>query len=89
MVENVEDYAVSILNPSLVETALDIFAENGFVVITGVLKLHEYMNVLNECRQIKAKIVGPFRKGNRGRGRYSIGNASSGSASFFRASSER
>jgi hypothetical protein len=79
-VENVEDYAVSMLNPNLIETALDIFKKSGFVVVTGVLKLHEYMNVLNECRQIEKQIVGPFKKGNRGHGRYSIGNASSHAA---------
>lgn len=79
-IDDVEDYVVSMLDPTWADTALDLFTEHGFVVVTGVLERHEYASVLSECRKIEGKIVLPAKRGNRDPGRYSIGNASDNSA---------
>ena len=57
--------------------SLDLFEENGFVVLPGALSEQEYLAVLEDCKAAAKQFVGPKKAGNRGPGRYSFGVASS------------
>ena len=67
---------VDIMEPDWEDRAIEVFSSSGFVLVSGVLKLHQSSAVLHDCKLAERKIVGPKRAGNRGPGRYSFGKAS-------------
>lgn len=73
----VSEFTTSCEGPGWEDNAFELFATHGFVVVEGVLKLHQYAAVLRDCERVAGKMVGPERRGNRGPGRYSFGIASS------------
>ncbi|CAK9075588.1 unnamed protein product [Durusdinium trenchii] len=59
------------------EQGFQIFRKSGFVIIEDVLDHVQCSEVLEDCRQMAKEIVAPQGAGNRGKGRYSFGVASS------------
>lgn len=74
---NVEEYTVDMEMPDWYERAFDVFQRNGFVLVPDVLKVHQFTSVLRDCNLAAKQIVNDGRNGNRGKGRYSFGIASS------------
>ena len=73
----VEEHSVACTDCSWEQDAFRLFKKNGFVIVKGVLKLHQYNAVHRDCVRESQKLIGERRLGNRGKGRYSFGNASS------------
>eukprot|EP00930_Biecheleria_cincta_P033953 TRINITY_DN23498_c0_g1_i1.p1 TRINITY_DN23498_c0_g1~~TRINITY_DN23498_c0_g1_i1.p1 ORF type:complete len:616 (-),score=87.82 TRINITY_DN23498_c0_g1_i1:344-2191(-) len=73
---HVSDFTINLESPGWAETASNIFKQSGFVIVTGVLEPWQCQEVLQECRET-ADLVCRSRRGSRGPGRYSFGNASS------------
>lgn len=73
----VEEHSVACTDLFWEDNAFELFKKNGFVIVKGVLKLHQYTAVHRDCERESQKLIGKGRLGNRGKGRYSFGNASS------------
>lgn len=73
---DLEDMTAVYNEPGWTERAFDIFLRNGFVLVTGLLKLHQYSAVLRDCENYAETLIKVQPKGNRGTNRWSFGNAS-------------
>ena len=75
----VNDYMVQleVEDPEWHAEAFEIFSAHGFVLVKRVLKPDQYDELLDDCYEESQKIIDQNQYGNRGRGRYSFGVASS------------
>ena len=73
---DVSAYSVTAGDHGWEERAVSIFFQSGFVIVHKALENSACEAVLDACKNAEAQIVKPSRKGNRGLGRYSLGNAS-------------
>jgi len=72
---DVAKYSVSSVDFNWEVRALKIFQEHGFVIVEDALTDEQCSEVLQDCQTLEKTMV-TNRKGNRGPGRYSFGNAS-------------
>ena len=73
----VEEHSVACTDLGWERNAFELFKKNGFVIVNKVLKLYQYIAVHRDCEREAQQLIEKARPGNRGKGRYSFGNASS------------
>ena len=70
------DLTVALDSVDWAQRGFNIFSKEGFVIVSGVLKLHQYSRVLRDCEEQGQALRIMQPGGNRGRNRWSFGNAS-------------